>query len=132
MAPKRFKINKATEEQINKERSQTFKQHELPSKLKRTLYVSYGVGRWNSGCINFTDYKPRSNDGFESVIIGLAEATAIIETKQDIKGKLLKVLEDQKQEVLAENHRRLMAVQDKIDNLLALTYEPSSSTESDK
>ena len=109
-------------------RDTTYKHDALPAQITRSLYIQYGVGRWNAGQIMINDMDFAGSDGTERVLLATTEITVEIPPEQNIKAKLLKVLQDDLAKVKAENHMREKSVQDKIDNLLAITYEPGEAS----
>lgn len=46
------------------------------------------------------------------------------QTKVDIKQKVLDALEKEKQKLMAEHYKRMAGIQEKIDSLLCLSYQP--------
>ncbi len=104
-------------------RDTTYKHDALPATITRPLFIHYGVGRWNAGRIIIDDTDYSGGDEFERVLLATTEITVSIPPEQNIKDKLLKVPQDDLAKVKAENHMREKGVQDKIDNLLAITYE---------
>ena len=91
----------------------------LPNQITRKLYVLYGIEGWNQGCISIMDVAPSSSLILAEHVITLGIPP---QGAKELKGKMLVVLEDEKQKILAENYVKLKAVQDKIDNLLAIEY----------
>lgn len=109
------------------ERLTEYQPDEIPEEITRTIYVGYGIGKFNGGRIVVSDYLHDSED-FAVVPILEKELTFHLpKCKIDIKGKMLEVLEAEKQKVLAENHARLQAVQEKIDQLLVLEHKPEGA-----
>lgn len=98
----------------------------LPKSIQKKLYITYGLGQFIEGQISVSEYPPRNQrDGWECVLLGEQDVTFKINPpRQNIKQKALDALEEQKREVLAENHMRLKRVQEKIDQLLAIEYQP--------
>lgn len=108
-----------------------YKPDELPSSIQRTLYVTYGVGRYNEGKIDVFDYQSNGSDGFERVALAAHDVTLTVPRQggKELRGKVLDLLREEKEEILAENEKRLRVVQDKIDNLLAIDYKPGAGNE---
>ena len=116
-----------TDEITKEDRSTTYKPDALPTSVTRTLHISYGMGRWNAGQIEISEYGCRGNDGFERIPLCEHEVTVAIPKPDDIKAKAVEVLEEQKRDLLAKHHQELKTVQDKIDNLLAIEFKPGSN-----
>lgn len=108
---------------------QKYKPNELPSTITKRLYVSYVVGGYLAGEISVLDF---SSVGINTEKVEIHQLDVTIDLPEistnTLKSKALDMLEAEKQKVLAENHKRLKVVQDKIDNLLAIEYKPESET----
>lgn len=105
-------------------RDKLYKPDELPKEITRTVYLHYKIGGYFAGQINIWDWdKPTDSD---SIVICGAEVTVKIPNinKKTLKKKAIETLEQEKEKIMAENHQRLKVVQDKIDNLLAIEYQP--------
>ncbi len=98
----------------------------IPEKHEVTLYTHICLESEYSFCIgqiNTTIYKPNER---ESVYAILDERNLVIDLSgKKIEGKKLVVdhLEKKKQDELASHHMKMKELQDKIDSLLAITYE---------
>lgn len=109
------------------DRHEEYAPDKVPTSITRTIYVGYGIGKYNAGKIVIDDFS-RKGTSSDFAVAPLAEQKITIKLpkcKVDVKKRMLEVLEEQKCEVLAENHARLKAVQDQIDELLAIEYHPS-------
>src|ERR1700679_3538116 len=93
-----------------------FKPNELPTRVTRTIYVGYGIGKYNAGRIVVQDCESDSTDFATVRLIAKDSPFKLPKGEIDIKGKMLTVLEAKKKEVLAANHARLAEVQSQIDN----------------
>lgn len=111
---------------MNKEdRHTTYQPDAIPASITRTLYVGYGIGQFNAGNIVVSEYE-HDTESLATVRIMEKDITFNLPpSKVDVKGKMLEVLEAEKQKILAENHQRLHKVQEKIDRLLAIEYQQS-------
>lgn len=105
------------------DRNTAYKPDALPASITRTLFICYGMGRYNAGRIEINDFDHSGSDGFERIPLCQHEVTITIPKPDDIKAKAVEVLEEQKRGMLARHHHELKAVQDKIDNLLAIEYK---------
>ena len=111
---------------MQNEKYAKYKPTEIPQALNRTLYIGYGIGKYNSGEVVISEYGFATGEDFG--VVPLVEHELFIKIpkcKVDVKGRMLEVLEVKKQKVLAENHLRLQEVQEKIDSLLSIEYQPS-------
>jgi hypothetical protein len=115
------------EQNSHTDRTTTYKPDELPTSVTRTLWISYGMGKWNAGQIEINDYVSKSSDGFEKIPLCQHEVTIQIPQPDDIKAKAVEVLEEQKRDLQARHHQELKAVQEKIDNLLAIEFKPGEA-----
>lgn len=107
------------------DKSKTYHPEALPEKVTRTLYLHYGTGTYNPGqiCVNDSP-NAAAGDLFGGIPLMELEVEFTLPPNQgiDLQGEMLKKLEAEKAEVLAQNHMRLRAVQDKIDAMLQITY----------
>ena len=111
-------------------RSKPYKPDALPVSINRPLWITYGMGKYNAGQITVDARAPYDGAGdFAKVVLCESSLSVEIPKQKNIKGKILRVLESEKEAVLAENHQRLKAVQDKIDNLLAISFKPELKDE---
>jgi hypothetical protein len=103
-----------------------FKPNEIPATVTFDMVIWYSVAGWEVGQIGAYSFPFKGDD--ERVVLGTQRVTFEIppQDQNGIKSKVLDMLEEKKREVLAENHRRLKEVQDKIDQLLAIEYQPES------
>jgi hypothetical protein len=107
-----------------KERLREYAPSKLPTSITRTVYVCYGIGKYNSGRISIEDRPAHASEEFGRVLLTQHKMTfKIPRCKIDIKSKMLEILEEEKRKVIADNHMRLKAVEDKISNILAIEYQ---------
>jgi hypothetical protein len=109
--------------------STEYESDKIPAEVLRVLWVTYGVGEYNQGRIELYQYDPsdHTGDGFEKVILTTMQIKIKIPACEvDIKSKMLKLLEAQREKVLADNHMRLKDVEDRIAMLLAIEYQPEA------
>lgn len=108
------------------DRHETYKPNEMPKKIIRKLFIGYGIGRYNYGRIVVDDFERSQDKDFAVVPLLEKELTIDIpRCKVDVKGRMLEVLEEQRQEILAENHRRLKTIDEEIARLKVLEYKPA-------
>lgn len=109
----------------NDEHSKQFSPDEVPTLVKRTIYLGYGIGEYNAGQLVISDYEHSSTD-FATVRLATKELSfKIPKCKVDVKKRMIEVLEEKKKKVIAENHMRLKDVQGRIDQLKCLEYKPA-------
>ena len=106
-----------TDEFWRNERWKKYEPDALPSQIERRVYILYGIDDWNQGQISIGDIAARGSIVLAQHVITLGIPP---QGSKELKGKVLGLLNEEKQKVLAENHERLKAVQDKIDDLLAI------------
>lgn len=110
----------------NDHKDTQYKPTEIPKVLTRKMYIGYGIGKYNAGKIVVSDYEHTTSE-FATVRLLEKELTIRLpRCKVDVKGRMLEVLEEEKQKVIADNHMRLKEVQDRIDQLKVLEYKPES------
>src|SRR5882724_2937789 len=117
----------------NSTKNTVYQPDEIPQEITRDIFLYYGVGRYVQGEISIDDYERDEGTGDEDwgrVLLARHEMTFSIPTCiVDLKAKKLEILNVKKQNILAENHKRLKDVQDKIDALLSIDFKPSSIAE---
>ena len=102
----------------------------IPETITRKIYVNYGIGKYCNGQIHVEDSQPSKGTDFGQVCLLETEVTfQLPKCRVNITEKMLEYLEQEKKEVLAENHRRLKEVQDKIDALLCIENKSETSQE---
>ena len=102
---------------------------DIPEQLQRTLYVVYGTGKYNKGQINIQEYKPNSNvTGFEGMLlkefeveIDLPKLSTDMVVKEQVNS-----LKKEKENLMAEHHMKIQKIDDEINQLLAITYQPTA------
>lgn len=101
----------------------TYTPDALPDSIKKNLYVHYRISGYFAGQIDVFDFCMEDDER-----ILLCETSVVIKipriNRDGIRSKALDALHVQKNKILAENHAKLKVVQDKIDSLLALEYQP--------
>lgn len=102
-------------------RETVYKPNELPQSITLPVTVYYAASGWDAGTIGAYcfDYQGTS----ERVVIAKTEATFQIPPQENLKGKVIDALEDEKREIQAQSYVKIRAVQDKIDTLLAIEYK---------
>lgn len=100
-----------------------YKPDELPSSITRKLYVHYRISGHSAGQIDIFDFALTSDP--ERVMICEKEVTIKIPRidRDGLKSKALEVLKREKQKIMADSHMKVRAIQDKIDDLLAIEYK---------
>ena len=104
-----------------------YEANDLPASITRTIYVGYGIGKYNAKTIVVSDSELDSENFATVRLLKMDMTFELPASEVDIKGKMLTVLENEKQNILAENHSRLKEVQEKIDRLLAIEYQPEEA-----
>ena len=100
------------------------KQMELPETFTTTLYVYVGTANWNWGQIHVRDFKAAEGiDPSRVLIREVPDVSFKIDPDFDVCGGVVESLKEEKARILAEAEVKARAVQDRIDNLLAITHE---------
>ena len=97
----------------------------IPKEVTLPVFVTVSAAEWNFNDVHLHASDPRgySERPEEYVMLLETEVTLTIPQDIDVKGQLLESLEKIKTKVLAENHANLKAVQDKINDLLAIEHQ---------
>lgn len=121
-------IDEAEHDAAYDRHAKVYEPNKLPSEVSRTLYISFGIGRYNAGRIVIDDTPPRNGEDFAAILLTKKEVVfELPPVKVDIKGKLLEVLQEEKRKIVADNHMRLKAIEDKIANVLAIEFQPTDA-----
>lgn len=120
-----------TQEQHDKAYGDYSKVHDpknIPAEISRTLFISFGVGKYVAGNIKIDTVPPNTGDeDFTAVLICTHEVNIKLPVCQiDVKARLLEIFSTQREQIVAENHMRLKAIDDKIASLLAIDYQPAT------
>lgn len=100
----------------------------IPQSITRKIYLTYGVGKYNGNHISASDYPPRDSEDFGEELLAMSEITfSLPKSKVNIRGKMLEILKKEKEKILAENHKRLFDIDEKINKLLAIEYQPEEA-----
>lgn len=94
----------------------------LPETVEQEMFIVLNVGGYAAGSLVFADYDASKYDK-DQILIAKQNVTFNIPQNIDVKGQVIASLEEEKEKIQAETHMKLKAVQDKIDNLLAIEYK---------
>jgi len=100
----------------------------IPAEIEKTIYVAYGLGRYNQGDISFRDYQPKDRSkGWEEVEIASQKVKIKIPKGTAINGRkeLVRAYQKQKDKILAQAHVEAAKIEDEIQRLLAIEYQPN-------
>lgn len=99
--------------------------NEIPKRFELILYTNYCYNSeydWNMGKVVHATHD-MSGDQY----ICIAQTKVIVnvpEQKKDIRKMVLEALQTEKEKQMAEHHKRMFELQEKIDSLLQLTHQP--------
>jgi hypothetical protein len=96
---------------------------EIPESVQETLYTHYCLSGYNYGELVHYAFDAT---GEQYVCIAQTPVTVSIPPVGDLKEKVIHALEAEKQKQQAEHHKKMFELQEKIDSLLCLTYQPIS------
>ena len=107
----------------------------IPQTIEKEVFVLLGVGEYNFNEILVSDWdsSPYASEGNEKVLLKKQKVlldlsdSEITETK--IKQELVAQLREQLKNAKAAAHQKEKAIQEKIDNLLAIEYKPDPEPE---
>jgi len=120
--------------EIEKNRDTVYKPNEVPEKIERSLFIGYGIGKYNAGRIVVDDHDYNMRPDTESkdfAAVLLKELKLKIDLPKmniNIKDRMIEVLEAEKQKVLAESHRQIFRIDEDIRKLQLLEHKPSEGT----
>ncbi len=110
--------------------SDKFAPDAIPKKFDTIIYTHYCYHSdydWHIGSVSH-DTSDRSGDNY--ICIAKTPLTVFVpEQKMDIKQMVIEALEAEKKKQMAEYHKKMFELQEKIDSLLSLEYKPSSPIE---
>jgi hypothetical protein len=102
--------------------NEKYSPNELPESATLDLVIWYGISGWEAGEIGVYSFDFKGDT--DKVVLCKKQVTFSIPKQGSLKEKVLDALNEEKNKILAENHKRLKGIQDKIDNLLAIEYQP--------
>ena len=94
--------------------------HELPEQVDITIYTHYCVTGWQAGDLAHYSFNCH---GDENVLIAETPVTVRI-PRIDFKKKLVEGLQTEMEKQKAEHFKKMKELQDKLDSLLCLEYQP--------
>ena len=108
----------------NYNRQETYMPAGIPPQITATIYTHYCISGYCAGRISID-----SSDLTGDTYIKIAETPIYIEVPEvgNIKEKVIEALEQEKKNQLALHHKKMCEIQEKIDSLLVLTYQPSEA-----
>ncbi len=99
---------------------------EVPKSITKTLYITMDVGGYNVGEITIYDYDITKSSYSEGkyVVLHTTDITIVLPPHSDdeLRQKAVNVLEQEKANIKAAAYAAERKVQDKIDDLLRITY----------
>lgn len=99
--------------------------NDIPDDINLTIYTHYCIGgyEWNIGKLNHYD---SDCSGENLVLVAQTPLYVRIPKIDNLKQKVIDALEAEKKKQMAEHHKKMFELQEKIDSLLCLTYQPAS------
>lgn len=97
---------------------------EIPKSVSEVIYTHYSLDKWSYGELYHASYDASGED---YVLIATTPININIPPVGDLKAKVVDSLEKEKQKQMAEHHKKMFELQEKIDSLLCLTYTPSDA-----
>lgn len=94
---------------------------EIPKNVSELIYTHYSLSKYSYGELYHTTYDASGED---YVLIAQTPIKIHIPPVGDLKDKVVASLEKEKQKQMAEHHKKMFELQEKIDSLLCLTYQP--------
>lgn len=100
----------------------------IPPIYTTTVYTHYCISSWSAGEIRTYDC---DMTGETYILLAQTDLSVKIPAQKDIKETVIKALEEEKKKQMADHHKKLCEIQEKIDSLLCLEYKPASEVEDD-
>lgn len=96
---------------------------EMPKEWTGEIFIHMSVDPYSFGEIKVWSFEDRWSDN--NVLIDTQEITVTLPrvTEEMLKSGVVTKLKEKKADILAEAHKKAQAVQDQIDQLLAITYQ---------
>lgn len=94
---------------------------EIPEQIDATIYTHYCINGYSYGELKNYDY---DCSGENYVCVAKTPLTIAIPPVGDLKDKVVKALEEEKKKQMAEHHKKMFELQEKIDSLICLEYKP--------
>jgi len=104
-----------------------FEDHEIPEEWHETLYFTVNIDPDDCDCGEFecsTYDKSRWNSCEHLLVHEEKVKVKIPKVKINFKEKIIEVLEEKKTDELARHEVEMNEIQNKIDSLLAIEYQP--------
>lgn len=116
-----------TEDVINDIASEKkFDPEAIPNKVKMHYTLVYNIGGYDAGQIKLCGWEKTHFDENEVMLTrGILEADIPVIDGKGIKTKAIETLEQCKQDMQARHYKEMRELQDKIDSLMAIEYQPT-------
>lgn len=94
----------------------------LPETVKKKMYVSVGLGKFNYGDISIRDFSTEEHmNGFESKTVSIFEIEVDLPSDFDGRSAMIEILTVQKSKLEADHYVAVKRINDQIAELLAIT-----------
>ncbi len=105
--------------------SEKYAPNEIPKSFDITIYTHYCYYSEYSWHVGAVSHNTSDESGDRYICIAQTPVTVIVpEQEKDLKKMVIDALETEKKKQMAEYHKKMFELQEKIDSLLAITYEP--------
>jgi len=111
--------------------SEQYKPTDLPKSMDIVIHTHYCYNSeygWHMGTISHDTYD-KSGDAY--ICVAKTPLHVAIETPSNMKEMVLEALEAEKKKQMAEYHKKMFELQEKIDSLLCLEYQPTITPATD-
>lgn len=96
----------------------------LPKTIELEMFMTMQVDGYRAGDISVQDYDKQGFSSSDHILLRSFTMTFDVPQNVDVKGKLIDSLEELKTETMARHHMEIKNIQDKLDELLAIEYQP--------
>lgn len=101
---------------------QKYQPENLPDQCDFTFTMFYYIEGYRQGEIHLYDFEFEGDE--EKVVLAHIPMTVDIPPQRHLKQKVVETLNAEKLKLIAEHHVKLKGIQEKIDSLLAIEYQP--------
>ena len=102
---------------------QKYAPKEIPATVEVTVFTHYGLQGHHMGQLIHYAFEA---SGENYVCLTKTPVTVHIPKQDDLKEKVVAALEAEKKKQMAEHHKKMFEIQEKIDSLLQLEYKPAA------
>ena len=96
----------------------------MPKNFETQIFVTYELGKYDLGIIKVWDCDVSGSD---RILLCSPKIKIQLPGDLDLKAQMLMSLESEKSRLLADTHMKVKEIQEKINNLLCVEYNPDEN-----